>query len=251
MRDAAPYKMKWPDDYFALLLAVPFVLPFMAIQYVIEEVPRKLIRNVRWNWMRARARIAGRVTSWEEVEAALRRGSGTILIDSRPVGWSFDLWWTDDPVLAEASREGVPLPEVDLLPTIFDETQRRLYWLVQGVEIKRTRTGVFDDWCQTRYTSLRSGNARLLATPRTRWGFRLARRRLEQLRKSFPSLECVHVWTTAWRYYTWSVASDGTTISARGGTRMAFISSGQRPPPDGGGEHRLARADGMNQSSRA
>jgi len=113
----APFKWWIP----LLILFAPIVVPsYLVYVFIVGTIAIALMlyfrvtARLRARRLVRRLRSFNRVVSWQEVEAALKSGRGTLLIDNLSLGWNdFDVWWTPECVADAAAAAGVRLPAED------------------------------------------------------------------------------------------------------------------------------------------
>ena len=129
-------------------------------------------------------RRVGRVASWADVEADLATGVGTLIVDSRCMGWNdSDVWWMPESISALAAAEGITIPANLTGPPDRDVFDARL------------NQPVFDRWCQARFFDESVGTAKFVQGTYSLRGVRKSLKRIEKLRSAFPRLEWVETYS--------------------------------------------------------
>ncbi|MCX5691599.1 MAG: hypothetical protein NTV94_17710 [Planctomycetota bacterium] len=125
-------------------------------------------------------RNAGRMSSWDNVEADLATGVGTLIVDRPCVGGNdANVWWTRESLEARALSEGISIPRTALGDSDSIEIQTRL------------RNPAFDRWCQERFFDVTNGQAVLVQSTHWRRDLDKTLKRVEGLRLAFPGLQTV------------------------------------------------------------
>jgi hypothetical protein len=139
----------WWEWLFAPIL-MPLFLVWMVLLAVLSFPVGLVYSFQQWREekrLRPRLTAAGRWIDWSEVEAGLRAGVGTLIIEHRSPQGPVREWWTEDDVIARAP---IPLPADVRTPPPEEQIPAVLQY---GRE------------CAARYVDVESGSARLTEVP--------------------------------------------------------------------------------------
>lgn len=139
----------WWEWLFAPIM-MPLFFVFLLVMAVVS-IPVELVYRLRLNrqekQLRPRLAAVGRVMEWTEVEAKLKAGEGTLIVEHCSPKGPIREWWTGDDLAGQAP---VPLPASLKSPP--EEGQ-----LQQLHEYAKT--------CAARYVVIEGGTARLTEVP--------------------------------------------------------------------------------------
>jgi hypothetical protein len=141
--------LAWWECFFAPLMVPLFfvALLVLAVASVPVEFVCRLRQHRREKQLRPRLTAAGRVMAWSEVEAKLRAGEGTLIIEHRGPKGPIREWWTADDVGAASP---IPLPASLKSPPVEGQLEPLRAYAAS---------------CAARYVDVESGSARLTEVP--------------------------------------------------------------------------------------
>src|ERR1051326_8645483 len=151
--------MKGPEDrsvaWWEWLLA-PILLPLILVVRLVVAIvsaPFELVYNFRKAGeeprLRRRLVAAGRFLEWPEVEAKLRAGTGTLIVEHRSPGGPIRDWWTPEDLIAAAP---VPVPvSVKSRPAEGQPLRQQMHEYAEA--------------CAARNVNVESGSAKLTEFP--------------------------------------------------------------------------------------
>jgi hypothetical protein len=139
----------WWEWLFAPIM-MPLIFLFMLVMAVVS-VPVEFVYRLRQQreekQLRHRLVASDRFMEWREVEAKLREGEGTLIVEHRSPKGPVREWWTEDDLVAAA-----PVP----LPT-------SLKSLPEGDRLQPLQE--FAKSCWARYVAIEGGAAKLTEIP--------------------------------------------------------------------------------------
>lgn len=185
-------RLKW----WKKLLYLPLfpLLPLLWIGILLLAVCLSIMHPLYGRWRAWRLytamQKAGRVSTWEEIEAALSTGGCTLIYEYPSMGWcDLRVWWTPDSIQSLATTDGIVIPEFKNRNPSESDFASRLD------DPAYFANPLFDRWCRDRYLDPSNSNTKFVQATYSGRAERAAVARLAKLKATYPDLETVDIYS--------------------------------------------------------